>query len=521
VQAAEVCSSGDQVSALEVIDQLAAKSLLTAQTMPGGSRYQMLETIRDYAASQLAETGGDGLARRRHAGAFLRLAEREDQLAVLARDHDNFRAALEWSLSTGDEAGPRLAHELGDFWLARGLLQEGSQWLERALAQRPADPRVRAGLLRLLGTVLYESDDPQRAKALLTEGSQIAAAAGLRSAAARIRVRRVEIQSMEGMADASVLEECEAATNILEAEGDLAGLAEAWISAGKLHSWLGDVAACQQALARAAEYAKESGNRYAEIEASLWLAISFSELPVPADVAIGRVEQLLEAARSEPWAEANSLMWLAMLYGYVGRFTDARREAARSQQMLTHIGAKMQRALCAALVAGQVELIAGDLAAAEYHTRDGYETLRAMGERGYLSTVTGMLAETVYAQGRLGEAERLAAEARALAPDDLDVQFRWRTTQAKIHARRGEFDAARQLVEEAEALISPTSWAVHQAEALMHRAEVSQLAGAPAEAAASLHKALRIYEDKRALALADRVRAALASLTAPPSATLA
>jgi tetratricopeptide (TPR) repeat protein len=186
------------------------------------------------------------------------------------------------------------------------------------------------------------------------------------------------------------------------------------------------------------------------------------------------------------------------------------------------MGAKLQSALCATLVAGQIELIAGDLAAAERHTRDGYETLRTMGEGGYLSTVTGMLAETVYAQGRLGEAEQLAEEARALAgADDIDIQVRWRATQAKLHARRGEFDAARRLVEEAEALISPTSWAVRQAEVLTDKAKVSQLAGAPAEAAASLHKALRIYEDKRAVALAERTRAALASLTPRPGTTLA
>ena len=43
---------------------------------------------------------------------------------------------------------------------------------------------------------------------------------------------------------------------------------------------------------------------------------------------------------------------------------------------------------------------------------------------------------------------------------------------------------------------------------------MSKLAGAPAEAAASLRKALRIYEDRRAVALADRTRAALASLPA-------
>ena len=181
--------------------------------------------------------------------------------------------------------------------------------------------------------------------------------------------------------------------------------------------------------------------------------------------------------------------------------------------MLTEIGAKVQWALCAALVAGQIELIAGDPAAAERHIRDGYEALRVMGELGYRSSVTGLLAEAVYAQGRIGEAERLTEEARAIAaPDDTDAQARWRATKAKLLARRGRFSVARQLAGEAEALVSPTAWAVLQAEMLVAKAEVSRLAGRPQEAQASLRKALQLYEDRRAAPLAERTRAALASL---------
>ena len=50
----------------------------------------------------------------------------------------------------------------------------------------------------------------------------------------------------------------------------------------------------------------------------------------------------------------------------------------------------------------------------------------------------------------------------------------------------------------------------------MAKAEVSKLAGAPAEAAASLHKALRLYKERRAVALADRIRTMLASMPAGP-----
>ena len=120
-----------------------------------------------------------------------------------------------------------------------------------------------------------------------------------------------------------------------------------------------------------------------------------------------------------------------------------------------------------------------------------------------------------YALGRAGEAYRLTEEAEALAAaDDLDAQVRWRITRAKILARRGQFTAARHLAGEAEALIAPTTWAECQAEILVAKAEVAKLAGARAEAAASLRAALRIYEDRRAGALAKRTRAALASLPA-------
>ncbi len=340
-------------------------------------------------------------------------------------------------------------------------------------------------------------------------------AAGLPAAQARIRVQLIEVHSPEEGNYAGKLRECEAATKTLETEGDLEGLAAAWTLAAMLRCWLGDVAACQNALGRAAEFARRSGNRFAETKAHLWLAISFSELPVPADEAIRRLEQLLHSARGEPWAEANSLMWLAVQYGYVGRFADARQAVARSQQMMTEIGAKFQKALCAALIAGQIERIAADAAAAEQHIRDGYQTLRDMGEHGYRSTVTSMLAEAAYAQGHFDEAEQLTEEARAIAvPDDIDIQARWRATAAKLHARRGEFATARRLADEAEALLSPTSWAVLQAEALTAKAEVNRLAGAPDQAAASLRAALRIYEDRRAVALADKARTALASLAA-------
>jgi tetratricopeptide (TPR) repeat protein len=252
------------------------------------------------------------------------------------------------------------------------------------------------------------------------------------------------------------------------------------------------------------------------MQASHWLAVTLVGLPILADAAVAHVEQLLQAASGEPWAEAYLLLTLSELYAYIGRFDDARGARARSRSIFTGFGAKLALAY-GAISAGHVELAAGDPAAAERHLREGYEAFRAMGERGASGYLAALLAEALYAQGRLDEAQQMTEEAQAAAaPDDIDPHAQWLATRAKLLARRGQFRAARRLADEAQALIAPTSWARHKAQTLAAKAEVDRLAGAPDQAAASLRAALRIYEDRRATSLAGPIRAALASLAAHP-----
>jgi predicted ATPase/DNA-binding SARP family transcriptional activator len=515
-QVAQVCTSGDRAAALEMIDGLAGKSLVTAELAEDGTRYRLLETVRQYAAARLAKAGDPQAARRRHALAYLRLAGREHDPAVLAPDLDNFRAALDWSLSQGDETGPRLALALGDFWLARGLLQEGRGWLERALARPVADQRLRAGLLRVLGTLLYDAGDLNQASAVLAEGAEVAAAAGAPALRARIRVVLAESSDMRGGTLAEALEECQAATAVLESEGDLAGLAEGWLMTGRFQGWLGDPAATDS-FERAIDYARHSGNHRARIQAGYGLIASFQLLPIPADAAIARAEQLLHDLRGEQQAEAHLLLPLSLVYAYAGRFAEARAALARCRSLLTAAGARLALA-GSTYPAGHIELAAGDPAAAERCWRDGYEAYRAMGERGTRSTLASYLAEALYLQGRLDEAQRMTETAETLTqPDDIETQAQWRATQAKLLARHRQFPAARQLITEAEALILPTCHARLKAHLLVAKAEVNQLAGDRDQAQASLHTALRIYEDHHVLPLAGQVKAALTSLATHPA----
>jgi predicted ATPase/DNA-binding SARP family transcriptional activator len=510
--AAAVCCGGDRASALDLVDQLAAKSLLIAEPAAGGTRYRLLETIRQYAAGCLSETGQAGPVRFQHAEAFLQLAEEEHDLAVLAREQDNFRAALDFTLSGGSLAGLRLARALGGFWLARGLFSEAQGWLERALAAGPADEGLRADLYRLLGAVLYAAGDLERAQAILAQGAQVAAAAGLPSVQARIRVLQAEIQALtQSGIYAEARRACEAAAALLESKDDLEGAAEAWLSAGKLHFFDGDTQAAEQALQRAAASARRSGNRYAERESAAWLVANLEDLPIPVDVAVGRAEQQLEAAAGDPWSEAAILQDLALLYGFAGRFADARTTYRRCQSISAASGAKLHWARCT-MLAGRIEMMAGNPVEAERILTEGDEALRAMGERAYRASIIAELAAAVYAQGRLGQALRLTEEAEALGVADYDAQARWRATRAKLLARAGQFPTATRLAEEAVALIPATADWPQRAEFLIAKAEVAHLAGALDEAEDSLRRALQFYDDRQMKLLAEQTRALLASL---------
>jgi hypothetical protein len=82
---------------------------------------------------------------------------------------------------------------------------------------------------------------------------------------------------------------------------------------------------------------------------------------------------------------------------------------ARARSLLAASGARLDLAR-STLAVGEIELAAGDPAAAERCFR-GYKAFRAMGERGYCSTEAGLLAEALYRQGRLGEAQQMTEEA--------------------------------------------------------------------------------------------------------------
>ena len=152
LRAVQMVTGSGNAERYQVLDQLSLlvdKSLVVAESDRGHTRYRLLETVRQYAAEKLTESGEAADIRTRHRGHYAALATeldnpsagRHEQLLEQAvTDIDNLRTAFAWSRDCGDiEAAMHLASALLPLWLARGRVVEGLSWFERLLDDRAAN----------------------------------------------------------------------------------------------------------------------------------------------------------------------------------------------------------------------------------------------------------------------------------------------------------------------------------------------------------------------------------------------
>jgi predicted ATPase/DNA-binding XRE family transcriptional regulator len=213
IAAAEaVCNArGDlPVDALEGVESLLDKSLVRQSGQDEEDvgvdwepRFEMLETIREYARERLQESGEEEQTRHWHAEYYLALAEATESelggpqqgewLDRLEQEHDNLRAALQWSLGQAQANAPseglengeseeseeskgrveialRLCGALGRFWEMHSHLTEGRKWFDLALDRGlAASPTARAKALSGAGTLARYQGDFARARLLFEE----------------------------------------------------------------------------------------------------------------------------------------------------------------------------------------------------------------------------------------------------------------------------------------------------------------------------------------------------------------
>jgi hypothetical protein len=298
-----------------------------------------------------------------------------------------------------------------------------------------------------------------------------------------------------------------AAASAMRAVGDLAGEAKAhYVHASALER-LGRIGAAEQALdaalgaARAADDRRLADTILAEAPpAALWG-------PRPVTRASGTcldVIRVLRVTHGAPAVEAVALRCQAVLEALRGRTDAARRMIGSARRTVDRLGLAHRR-LEADVAAGFIELLAGEAAVAEPLLRTAYEELRERGLDGEAAQAAAFLGRALLLQGRVDEADAVAAGAAELAGGDLKAAIAWRDVRAEAAARRGELDQARALATEAVALASATDALLLVADARLTLATVLLAAGDREAATAEAERAADACEAKGASALLARL----------------
>jgi non-specific serine/threonine protein kinase len=196
LEAAEQVCSGDGVEPREVMRSLAGlvdKSVVVAEQHPPGTRFRLLEPLRQYGVDKLRAAGDEQVLRERHRDHFIEWAQRREQewfgpaqpqIFTLTRlESANLRSALDFCFSAETDHCVHLASTLWFYWAGCGMLGEGRHWLDRALATSKQGP-ARARALWVNGYVATLQGDLAASVRMLEECRDYARAAGDESALA-------------------------------------------------------------------------------------------------------------------------------------------------------------------------------------------------------------------------------------------------------------------------------------------------------------------------------------------------
>ena len=178
LEASEAVAGGD---VLDALTSLVDHSLVTRN----GDRFTMLETVREYAAERLEESGETGLVAQRHAlwcvllaeagEVGLQGAEQSSWFQRLDAEHENLRSAAAWGAADGEpEVTLAIDGALWRYWLARGAAAEARQRLKVALATERGDPALRARAFNAAGAMAGAMNDFSAAGPLFAEARELA-----------------------------------------------------------------------------------------------------------------------------------------------------------------------------------------------------------------------------------------------------------------------------------------------------------------------------------------------------------
>ncbi len=285
--AAAVCGLDGDPAPLDVdggLERLAEQSLIrVVEDVHGDLRFEMLETIREYALARIDARGETAALRDRHADAFLGFlretasdgpgrADQGRRLDRLEDEHDNLRAAFDHLVRGGDTArASELGYGAWRFWQMRGHLIEGRARLDAVLGmpEWPSEPSLaRLRALEAAGGLAYWAGDTAAASTFYGDAVSQARQLGNESELAnalynRFFARRPTAGVDEWVemlaADRSLIDEALAIWTRL---GDETGVAKSYWGIAEHASYAGDYADAEVAATRALATFDRLGDRF-------------------------------------------------------------------------------------------------------------------------------------------------------------------------------------------------------------------------------------------------------------------
>src|SRR5437867_1117387 len=260
---------------LEGLDERADQSLLRRMPDFEEPRLLMLQVVREYALERLDESGEHDAVCRRHAAAYVALAEvaepdyfgarQKETLDRLELDHDNFRSAFDYVIGSGDaESAMRLGWSLWRFWQMRGHLPEGRALLDRILAMPGASDhrQRRMKALEALGGIAYWQGDMPGAQVYYDECLAEARASGDKRALTNALYNAsfpVPVSRLDVTRGRALLEE---AVPLFRELGDQRGLSQVLWGLGNLLSYEDRLDEAATALEEAIAAFRSTDNRF-------------------------------------------------------------------------------------------------------------------------------------------------------------------------------------------------------------------------------------------------------------------
>jgi class 3 adenylate cyclase/tetratricopeptide (TPR) repeat protein len=395
----------------------------------------------------------------------------------------------------------------------RGDGRAAEKLLSRALELLPERSPERWDVMSDLADVKLQSGDFKEASAILD-------ALTAEGAPERIKVRAVLMRmNMDLMLSPSPgrLEEARAmaraAISSGESSEDGRTLTKAWVVLVVTDVISGRLGAALEHGMQALEQARAVGDLYTEGQLRIWIFASHLHGPTPITEAIEQVRAIVANSASQLHATEGRGV-LASLRGYAGDAPGtAPAELRAARDVIREMG---EDVMWGGLGMSEAELVAlsGDVEGAARVLEEACEELERLGEKSFLSTSVGLLADYLCDLGRFEEAEPYALRGKEIgAVEDIMTEAVWRSSLARVLAARGEHEEALRLMGQALELSESTDMLPMQGLILSAYGEVLSAGGRGEEARAALEEARERYLKKGALAHVVLVEDRLSRLT--------